>query len=105
MSGMKDQLGDQPYPLTPGWRDPETSRAAAEQVKESAETVRARVLVHLQANGPSTVHKTAKALGMSVPTVQPRFSELKAANKIRWTGGNERNEVSRASAKVWEAIT
>jgi len=91
------------YPATPGWRDPDTSRKAADEMHESAASLRGLVLAELKLT-PSSVHAMAEKLGKSVPSIQPRFSELVAAGKIRWTGETEKNKISGKAAKIWRAI-
>lgn len=101
MSKQGDLFGDDRYPKGPGWRDPVTSRMAAEEIKETAASVRGKVLQQIGKRA-STVHEMAERLHRPVPTVQPRFSELFAQGKIRWTGDMRRNRVSGKRAKVWE---
>ncbi len=78
-----------PYPLSPGHRGQETSKEAARKFKAHADGLRAQVLDHLTKT-PSTVHETAAALRVPVPSVQPRFSELVALEKIEKVPGLRR---------------
>ena len=105
MGSMKDMLGDDlfTYPLRPGWREPITSKAAAEDMASSADTIRAEVLGSLREK-PKTVHETASALQRSIPAVQPRFSELRALGKIVATGEQRINTASGKRAHVWKAL-
>ena len=91
------------YPDAPGWRDPVTSRLAAEEIREDASTLRGLVLVELRRGGPCTVHRMAAKLDRAVPAIQPRFSELLQTGQIRWSGRLEINAASNKRAKVWEA--
>lgn len=103
MSGFKDMLGDEPfqYPLRPGWRDPQTSREAAQKFASRAETLRVKVLDLLdQYPGGLTVHEAARLLDVTVPSIQPRFSELVKLGKIERTRERRRND-SGMSAAVW----
>lgn len=92
-------LFDCTYPNTPGYRDRATSKEAAEAMKAAATSLRARVLRHL-IHHPSTVHETAAALNESVPSIQPRFSELRRTAAIEPTGQRRQNN-SGMSAHVW----
>jgi len=91
------------YPATPGWHDSVTSRKAADEMKESASTLRGLVLDILKRE-PMTVHAMAAKLNKPVPSIQPRFSELHAQGKIVWTGKTAMNSVSGKAAKIWRAI-
>ena len=73
------------------------------QMGSRALTLREAVLMILDLI-PSTVHETAKVLGCSVPSVQPRFSELEDVGLIRDSGKRRKNAVSGKSAIVWEAV-
>ena len=105
MGSMKDLLGDTPYsaryPNAPGYTEPTTSKAAAVAMKSRANTLRDQVLA-LLATKPVTVHEAADILNVTVPAVQPRFSELRAAGKIEATGERRKNS-SGMSASVWRA--
>ncbi len=89
-----------PYPKSPGYRDQTTSKEAARKFKSHADGLRAQVLEHLTRE-PSTVHETATALRASVPSIQPRFSELVAQEKIERVPGLRRKNASGMSAAVW----
>jgi hypothetical protein len=91
------------YPDRPGWRDHDTSLASAVAIESVAATVRGEV-VRLLKHRHSTVHEAAKELDRTVPTVQPRFSELVAQGVIIWTGERRVNQTSRHRAKVWKLV-
>ena len=104
MSGLKDHfLGDDlfSYPHHPGFRGPSTSREAAIKMKSRSGTLREKVLELLRDN-PSglTVHEAAAMAEVTVPAIQPRFSELVDMGKIKPSGERRRN-ASRMSAAVW----
>jgi hypothetical protein len=89
------------YPIKPGWRDRSTSRQAAETIAASAANLRAEVLKLIRTTpGGLTVHEAARRLRRSVPSVQPRFSELVRREEIKPSGQRRKNE-SGMSAKVW----
>lgn len=88
------------YPDRPGWREPVTSKAAADSIVESAASLRGKVLASLR-GAPATVHEMAARLERAVSSVQPRFSELRADGKIEPAGEQRRNETSGKSAHVW----
>jgi DNA-binding Lrp family transcriptional regulator len=92
------------YPAVPGWREPETSREAAELIAASASVIRRRVLALIKDESPEGigVHQIAQRLLLPVPTVQPRVSELKRAGFVVASGKRCKNE-SGASAHLWIA--
>ncbi len=99
---MTDQR-DLFYPASPGYRDTDTSKAAAEAMKPTAATLRARclrILSYYQAG--LTADAAAEILGISILAARPRFTELKLLGKIYDTGTRRRN-ASGKSAIVWKA--
>lgn len=94
-----------PYPATPGFKARETSAAAADSVKPSAATLRAKCLDLLrlpQHQYGRTADEAAAIFNLSVLSIRPRFSELAADGKIEDTGHRRKNESGR-SAIVWRA--
>jgi hypothetical protein len=90
-----------PYPTGPGWKEPSTSREAAASV--DASTLRLAVRGCLDRHGAMTADECAARLGLSVLTIRPRFSELKARGEIADTGQRRRN-ASGKRASVWELV-
>lgn len=90
------------YPDAPGWKGQDTSREAAIAIAPHAESLMVRVLVQL-AKGEATADEIAAALGESVLSIRPRFSQLLAKRLIEPTGGRRANE-SGMKAKVWRVI-
>lgn len=90
------------YPDAPGYSEPDTSRAAAESMADSAPRLRERVLAALRRNGPMTPDEAADGLSCSVLSIRPRFTELSHAGLIEDTGERRANDSGRA-AKVWRA--
>lgn len=90
------------YPHEPGFQDRETSRQAALDFRRPAKTLREAVYRTL-AEKPATTHEVAEMLGKTVPSVQPRLSELAAQGKIGDTGYRKLNK-SGKSAIVWKVI-
>ena len=86
------------YPHAAGWKDPATSREAAASLNAASirEIVRKCVLTY----GPMTTDECATILGLSVLTVRPRFSELRALGCLRDTTERRRN-ISGRKAVVW----
>lgn len=91
------------YPQTPGWRREGTSHEAADAMAGSAPNIRAAVHARLKQRA-MTVHECAAAMEVTVPAVQPRFSELARIGRIRDTGERRVNAVSGKRAIVWEAV-
>lgn len=82
------------YPQHPGWRtdSPETARHAAAKVATKAKTLREQCL-ELLADRPMAADEAAMALNVSILSIRPRFSELRAMGLIedsgqRWLGHN-----------------
>lgn len=89
------------YPYEPGFKDDDTSKEAAESFgKDTAATIRGKVITSLLKHGPQTADEVAKRLELSVLAVRPRFSELK--NVYIVDSGIRRLNISGKRAKVWE---
>ena len=78
------------YPQAAGYTDPDTSKAAAKST--DAAGLRAKVMDALNAYGPMTADECAGRLGLSILSVRPRFTELRALGKIYDTHRRHRNE-------------
>lgn len=89
------------YPDHPGYQDMDTSKTAAESMLPTAETLRKAVIWVLRKHGRLTVHESAHLLDLDIPSIQPRFSELKEKELIRDTGVRRENKSGRTAA-VWE---
>jgi hypothetical protein len=93
---------DYGYPNTAGFKEKgSTSQEAAARV--DADNLRGAALIAIRAN-PSTADEVASALGLSVLTIRPRLSELRALGKIV-PNGERRKNASGASAAVWRAVS
>lgn len=90
------------YPEAPGFKVPGTSESAAASMTQSAPRLRRMCLEHIEKAGGSgaTPDETAAALGLSVLSIRPRFTELARDAAIRPTGQTRPNASGRA-AKVW----
>ena len=113
MSGIKDAFyGDRPallhYPESPGYREPTTSKDAADAMKKQAANLRALVFAAIAASGPRglTADEVAEKLNNSVLGIRPRLTELgpKHFNKIERTGERRKNQ-SGLKAAVWRTRT
>jgi hypothetical protein len=92
------------YPHSPGHGGPETSTAAAEDIKGRAETLRGRVMELLQAHpGGLTADEGAALLGEDWWSIRPRFSELVRFNLVEDSGERRLNE-SGKRAVVWRVV-
>ena len=70
------------YPDAPGHQDRDTSRDAAQAMRDHQGTIQARVLRALQQR-PMASFEIAAATGISYRSVQPRTAELARAGKER----------------------
>lgn len=95
-------FGDKPahYPTRPGFKEPTTSKLAAEKIGDQT-ALRAAVYARIRAM-PSTADEIAAHLNESILTIRPRVSELRAANKVT-PSGQRRPNASGHSAIVWIA--
>lgn len=89
------------YPEGPGCKTGGTSQAAAVEMAETAETIRDRVLDLLR-DYPMTADLVATQLELSILSVRPRLSELRAMGLIVDTGRRGTN-TSGKRAIVWMA--
>lgn len=93
----------------PGFKEPTTSRDAAERVAPIAKTLRAQVLAALRVEWPNgmTADEVAAKLGRREFSIRPRLSELLAMRAIQplTIKGivQRRDNVSGMSAIVWVA--
>jgi hypothetical protein len=90
-----------PYPSGPGWKEPSTSREAAASV--DASSLRTAVRDCLARYGAQTADECAARLELSVLTIRPRFSELKAKGEIADTGRRRLNQSGKKAA-VWHLV-
>lgn len=85
-----------------GWKARATSQSAAQKVK--APTMRERVLEAVRAAGrPISPDEVADALGKSILSVRPRFSELADRGLIRDTGQRGKTDEGR-SCILWAYV-
>lgn len=87
------------YPDAPGFKEQTTSRESAAKVAPDADNFRCLVLQAVRRQ-PSTTDEVAAALDLSVLTVRPRMSELRALGNVEPSGLRRKNE-SGHSAIVW----
>lgn len=90
------------YPDTPGSKAPGTSADAAKFIAPKVTGLRLKCLQHLRSKGPRTADETAAEIGVSLLSIRPRFSELRAMGLIKETGDRRNNE-SGVAAMVWRA--
>jgi predicted ArsR family transcriptional regulator len=88
------------YPNVPGSAPIDTSEDAAESMRESAPTLRAKALEVLWQFGPATADEIAAKLGKAVLAIRPRVTELFKMGEIEDTGSRRRNASGRR-AVVW----
>lgn len=89
------------YPARPGFRDIGPSAEAADRIADRVAGLRLEVVdVLRRAPDGLGVHEIARALNRTIPTIQPRVSELRRLGRIKPSGRRCRNE-SGASAHTW----
>lgn len=90
------------YPVNPGWKDPDTSRSAAESMKPTAAYLRSKCLKALE-KGQMSADECAVDVGESILSIRPRFSELLHLGHIVDSGLRRQNDSGRL-AKVWRLV-
>lgn len=110
MADLFDWTPPPGYPNAPGFKEPTTSRDAAEKIKPVAKTLRDQALAVLKVEWPDglTADEIAGKLGRSELSIRPRISELRELRAIepRTTKGvvdRRENKSSGMSAIVWVA--
>ena len=99
MSEQYDLFGGVP----PHVRQSDTSLAAAVSVKESAGTIRAKVLATLKAEGAATCDRLEEITGLSHQTCSARVRELVLKGKIKDSGRREKTRSGRG-ARVYVPV-
>lgn len=90
------------YPEHPGAKDRDTSRAAADEIAETAPTLRGQAYKIFRAGALLTADEVASNMGMSILSIRPRVAELARMGKIE-DSGHRRANVSGKQAIVWKA--
>lgn len=88
------------YPEAPGYRDTDTSQAAAEAIKPKVSVLRGMVLDALAVR-PMTTMEIAHHCKQRYEGIQPRSSELKEMGLIEDSGERGISRDPRRSAIVW----
>ncbi len=87
------------YPLTPGFKENDTSKAAAESMKPTAAYLQSKCLKALR-EANLTADEIADIIGETPFSTRPRLTELKALGKVA-DAGYRRANASGRSARVW----
>jgi hypothetical protein len=90
------------YPHVPAHSLDDTSTEAADDLKDRVSGLRSTIMGILRRH-ECTVHECATLMHLPVPTVQPRFSELRKMELIADTGSRHINASSGKRAIVWRA--
>lgn len=91
------------YPHAPGAQDRDTSRAAADDIAETAPQLRGRALAVIERSNGMTADEVAGKLGLSILSIRPRMTELSRLGKVR-DSGQRRPNASGRNAIVWCAV-
>lgn len=104
MADLFDWTPPEKYPHVAGWKDPTTSRDAAEKIKPVVKTLRDQALGALRLAWPTglTADQIAAKLGRSELSIRPRISELRELRAIEPSTGRGTN-ASGMSAIIWVA--
>ena len=98
------------YPHEPGWRDQETSRAAAAFVRPGAKTMIELVLQLLEEEGPASPEQlhaklTARGVRSLLNSVRARVCQLHKQGWLVDTGDRALGESGRAKVIIWRLLT
>lgn len=98
------------FPHEPGWRDQDTSRAAAALVRPKAPTMLARVLELLEEVGPASpeqLHAALSARGERalLTSIRARVCQLHKLGRLVDTGDRALGESGHAKVIVWRLLT
>jgi ParB-like chromosome segregation protein Spo0J len=74
------------YPESPGYKEPTTSKEAAERVAGTSEAARGMILSLLWTKPPMSADQIAAHFGWTVLYTRPRVSELHKMNAIKKAG-------------------
>lgn len=96
---MQPYLDFTQYPNIPGAQPRETSIAAGLEIRERADSLRARAMDFLRLS-PMTADEVAAVLDESVLAIRPRVTELAKQGRIEDSGERRQNRSGR-SAIVW----
>jgi hypothetical protein len=95
------------YPVSPGWKDRDTSKAAADAIAPTAECLRHMVLKALKVR-PMSADQIAAYLGIDKLSIRPRCSELSRHRSDRpariMDSGKRTPNASGKMAIVWVLI-
>jgi len=103
---IPDLFSGPSYPRRAGFKEPTTSRDAAQRIerKGRAASLRSAVLGAFELDWTGTADELAHRLGESVLAIRPRVTELHKQGKLETTGERRKNE-SGASAHVWRLVS
>ena len=90
------------YPKEPGFRNTDTSKAAAVSMRKRAATIGEQVLDCLRDDGPLATFQIAERIKKSYRSTQPRTSEWRAIGKIRDSGKRVIDPETDKAVIVWE---
>lgn len=93
--------GDQPYPITPGFKEETTSREAAKSVDENTKRKVHQNILDLIRERPRTADEISEALKLDWTYARPRVAELRAMGKIMPSGIRRPSSRGRSSI-VWK---
>lgn len=94
----------QSYPTFPGYRNTDTSQAAANDIAKRISPLQALVLRALDEYGPLATFEIAEKMDRSYRSIQPRTTELRLDGKIKDSGERRIDPASTKSAIVWEIV-
>jgi len=93
------------YPVNPGWRNPETSRATAIAITPQAKGLQRRILNWLQEHkdGAYSSEEIATVFGLQPHEIYPRISTLLAQKAVEDSKLRTKNEGGH-NVIMWKAV-
>lgn len=88
-----EEIVSRRYPMTPGYQDTDTSKAAAKRMEKPQSEIQSRILTWLGTRREigGTPDEFAEAMGIDILSARPRFTELKARGLILATDQRRKN--------------
>ena len=103
MGRLSDAMIGDHYPHIAGYKEPTTSRLAAEEMNSHLAYLQSQVLQYIKGEGlaGATADETAQALGSTPGAIRPRCSELRKLGLIKAAHDKRRPSSTGRSSIVW----
>ncbi len=90
------------YPQEPGYQNIDTSKQAAESVKEKAAALRPLILKAIKDSGGGlSTYGVSATLNINYHQVHPRIAEMHTSGMVYDTGRREKNPLTGRQCAIW----